>query len=163
MEIDAFDDVVALQKCTPGGDQQVRQPGVGKGVVPRLGGPHFAKKRIEASGSAWLEAAREAPGGILLEQGLRLRRGRGPGDESRAENGPPELVVGRLVDKDVVLAGKEPSQRAGRELVAPLADQVGGAASHDQVDLELGMAVAAGSHVSASMSNNPALEACPEP
>ena len=66
-----------------------------------------------------------------------------PADEGRAEDRPPQLVVGGLVDEYVILPGKEPRQGAGRELVAPLAQQVGRASAYHEVELELGMPVAA--------------------
>jgi hypothetical protein len=50
-------------------------------------------------------------------------------------------VVRRLVDEHVILAGEQPRQRAGRELVAALAEQVRGAAAHDEVELQLGVPV----------------------
>ena len=77
-------------------------------------------------------------GGIALEQG-RLRRAR---HEAGAEHRPPQLVVGGLVHEHVILRGEEPGQRARRELVAAVAQQVGRPAAHDEVELQLGMAMA---------------------
>ena len=82
-------------------------------------------------------------------------------DESGPEHRPPELMVGRLVDQDVILTGKQPGQRAGRELIAPVAEQVGGGAAHDEVDLELGMAVGAGSNVADPVPYHASIEASP--
>jgi hypothetical protein len=77
------------------------------------------------------------------------------------EHHPPELVVGGLVDQDVILTGKEPGQRAGRERIAPVADQVGGGAADDEVDLELGMAMGAGSNVADPVPNHASIAASP--
>jgi len=91
-----------------------------------------------------------------------LRRRRGPSDEGGSEDRPPQLVVGRLVDQDMILAWKEPGQRAGRELVATFAEQVGGGATHDEVDLDLGMTMDVGSSVAGCVSNRPPIQAGPD-
>ena len=105
--------------------------------------------------------ARELPGGILREQGSRLLGRRDPSDESGPEDRPPELVVGGLVDQDVILTRKEPGQRAGRERVAPVAEQVGGGAADDEVDLELDMAMGARSNVADPVPHHASIEASP--
>jgi hypothetical protein len=61
----------------------------------------------------------------------------------------------------VILTGKQPGQRAGRELIAPVAEQVGGSATDDEVDLKLGMAVGAGSNVADPVPHHPSIEASP--
>jgi hypothetical protein len=71
-------------------------------------------------------------------------------------------MVGGLVDEYVLLAGKEPSQGAGSQLVAPLAQQIGGRAPHDQVDLQLGMTVSAGAQVAGRVSNHSSIDAGPK-
>ena len=160
MQIDAFDDVVAVEKRAPGEPQQVRQPGVGKNVVDRLRIPHFVEEGAETANPAGVETARELLDGILLEQGSRVLGRRDPSDESGPEDRPPELVVGGLVDQEVILTGKEPGQRAGRERIATVAQQVGGGAADDEVELELGMA-RAGSHVADRVPNHASIQASP--
>jgi len=71
-------------------------------------------------------------------------------------------VVGGLVDEDVLLTGEEPRQRAGCQLVATFAQQIGGGASHDQVDLQLRVTVSAGAQVTGRVSNHPSVDAGPE-
>jgi hypothetical protein len=56
-------------------------------------------------------------------------------------------MVRGLVDQDVILAGKQPGQRAGCERIAAVAEQVGGAAADDEVDLQLDMAMRVRSNV----------------
>jgi hypothetical protein len=70
-------------------------------------------------------------------------------------------VVGGLVDQEVILTGEEPGQRAGGELIAPVAEQVGGGAANDEVDLELGMAMGAWSNVADSVPYHASIEASP--
>jgi hypothetical protein len=72
------------------------------------------------------------------------------------------MVVG-LVDQDVILAREEPGQRALRELVAALAQQVGRGAADDEIDLDLGMAVGARSHVPGNVSYHSPVDAVPKP
>jgi hypothetical protein len=110
-----------------------------------------------------VEATRELPDGILLEQGSRFSRRRDPSDKGRPEDRPPQLVVGGLLDEDVILAGKEPGQGALRKFVATLAEQVGRGATDDEVDLDLGMAVGARSYVSGHVSNHSPIDAVPKP
>ena len=69
-------------------------------------------------------------------------------------------MVGGLVDQEVILTGKEPGQRAGRERIATVAQQVGGGAADDEVELELGMA-RAGSHVADRVPNHASIQASP--
>ena len=83
-------------------------------------------------------------------------------DQSGPEHRPPELVVGGLVNQDVILTGKQPGQRAGRELIAPITEQVGGGAADDEVDLELGMAMGAWPNVADSVPYHPSIEASPD-
>ena len=161
MQIDAFDDVVAVEERSPGEAQQVRQPGVDKNVVHRLRILHFVEEGAETTNPAGVETARELPDGILLQQGSRVPGRRDLSDESRPEHRPPELVVGGLVDQDVILTGKEPGQRAGCERIAPVAEQVGGGAADDEVDLELGMAMGAGSNVADPVPHHASIEASP--
>src|SRR6266516_583240 len=71
--------------------------------------------------------------------------------------------VGGLVDENVILAWKEPSERVGRELVPTVAEQVGGGAAHDEVDLEFGMAMGAGASVPGGMPNNPSFKSSLKP
>jgi len=71
-------------------------------------------------------------------------------------------MVGGLVDEYVLLAGKEPGQGAGCEFVTTLAQQIGGPAPHDQVELQLGMAVGAGAQVAGRVSNHPSIDASPK-
>src|SRR5438552_12014743 len=154
MKIGAFDDVVAIEKRAPREDQQILEAGIEEDVVERLGIVHLSEERAEADDPGGVEATRELPDGILLEQGSRLSRRCDPTDKRRPEDRPPELVVAGLVDQDVILAWKEPGQRALRELVATLAQQVGRGAAYDEVDLDLGMAVGARSYVPGHMSNH---------
>src|SRR5215207_706558 len=121
MQIDAFDDVVAVEKPSPGKAQQVRQPGVEKNVVHRLRVLQFAEECAETTNPAGIKTARELPDGIDLQQGSRMPARSDLSDQGGSEHRPPELVVGGLLDKDVILTGKEPSQRAGRERIAPVA------------------------------------------
>jgi hypothetical protein len=44
MQIDAFDDVLAVEKRSPGEAQQIRQTGVHKNVVHRLRIAHFVEE-----------------------------------------------------------------------------------------------------------------------
>jgi hypothetical protein len=99
----------------------------------------------------------------VLEQGPRRRRGGRAGDERRREDRPPQLVVRRLVDQDVVLAGEEPCQRAGRELVAALAEQVGRGAARHEVELQLLMAMAARRPVGRHVARDATLDARSQP
>lgn len=96
-----------------------------------------------------------------MEERSRLRRRRRPSDEGGPEDRPPELVVGRLIDQDMILTWKEPGQRAGRELVATFAEQVGGGATHDEVDLDLGMTMDVRSSVAGRVSNRPPIQTGP--
>ena len=82
-------------------------------------------------------------------------------DQSWPEHRPPELVVGGLLDQDVILTGKEPGQRAARERMAPVAEQVGGGAADDEVDLELGVAMRAGANVANPVPNHASIQASP--
>ena len=115
----------------------------------------------ETANSAGVEPARELPDGIVLAQGPRSRGNRDPSDESGPEDRPPEFVVGGLVDQDVILTGKQPGHRAGRERIAPVAQQVGGVAADDEVELELGVAMGAGSDVADRVPNHASVQACP--
>jgi hypothetical protein len=72
-------------------------------------------------------------------------------------------MVGGLVDENVILTWKEPGERAGRELVATVAEQVGGGSAHGQVDLEFGMAMEARSCVPGGMSNDAPIKSSPKP
>ena len=60
-------------------------------------------------------------------------------------------MVGGFVHEHVILRREEPGQRARRELVAAVAQQVRGPAPHHEVELELGVAMstrrAVGGHV----------------
>jgi hypothetical protein len=162
MQIDAFDDVVAVEERSPGEAQQVRQPGVDKNVVHRLCMTYFVEEGAETTNPPGVETARELPDGILCQQGSRVPGRRDLGDESGPEHCPPELVVGGLVDQEVILTRKQPGQRAGRELIAPVAEQVGGGAADDEVDLELGMAMGAGSNVANFVPYHASIEAGPD-
>jgi hypothetical protein len=71
-------------------------------------------------------------------------------------------MVGGLVDEYVLLAWKEPGQGAGCEFVTTLAQEIRGPAPHDQVDLQLGMAVGAGAQVAVRVSNHPSIDASPK-
>ena len=71
-------------------------------------------------------------------------------------------MVGGLVDQQVILTGKEPGQRAGRERNAPVAEKVGGGAADDQVDLELGVAMGAGPHVAGAVPNDASIQTSPD-
>ena len=122
---------------------------------------HVVEDGAETTNPAGVETARELPDGIVLEQGSRVPARRDPSDESGPEHRPPELVVGGLVDQDVILAGKEPGQRAGRERIAPVAEQVGGGAADDEVELELGMAMGAGPNVADGVPNHASIQAGP--
>jgi hypothetical protein len=82
-------------------------------------------------------------------------------DQGGSEHRPPELVVGGLLDKDVILTGKEPGQHAWCERIAPVAQQVGGGTADDEVDLELGMAMGAGSNVGDPVPNHTSIQANP--
>ena len=115
----------------------------------------------ETANPAGVETARELSDGIVLQQGSRLPGRRDPSDQSGPEHRPPELVVGGLVDQDVILARKEPGQRAGRERIAPVAEQVRGGAANDEVDLELGMAMRPGSNVADPVPDHASIEASP--
>ena len=161
MQIDAFDDVVAVEKRSPGEAQQVRQSGVDKNVVHRLRILNFVEEGAETTNPAGVETARELPDGIRLQQGSRVPGRRDLSDQSGPEHRPPELVVGGLVDKDVILTGKEPGQRAGRECIAAVAEQVRGRAADDEVDLELGVPMGAGSNVADPVPHDAAIEANP--
>src|SRR5215211_7003709 len=121
MQIDAFDNVVAVEERPPSEDQQVRQPGVDQYVVHRLRSLHVVEEGTETTNPARVEPARALPDRILLQQGSRLPGRRDLSDKSWPEHRPPELVVGGFVDQDMILTGKEPGQRAGRERIAPVA------------------------------------------
>ena len=161
MQIDAFDDVVAVEERSPGEAQQVRQPGVDKNVVHRLGMLYFVEEGAETTNPAGVKTARELPDRILLQQGSRVPGRRDLSDQSGSEHRSPKLVVGGFVDQDVFLTGKQPGQRAGRERIAPVAEQVGGGAADDEVDLKLGMAMGAGSNVADSVPDHASIEASP--
>jgi ectoine hydroxylase-related dioxygenase (phytanoyl-CoA dioxygenase family) len=162
MEIDPFDVVVAVEERTPGEAQQVRQTGVDQNVVHGLRLLNVGEEGAETTNPAGVETARELPDGVLFEQGAGLPGRRDPSDEGWPEHRPPELVVGRLVDQQVILTGKEPGQRAGRERIAPLAQQVGGGPTDHEVDLELGMAVRAGSNVADPVPDHAPVEGSPD-
>jgi hypothetical protein len=151
MDVDADDEFLALQEGAPGGEQEVGEAGVEQRIV---GVAQLVQQPAELRGSRRRETTRELTDRIALGQGWR----RGAGHQARAEHRPPQLVVGGLVDEHVILAGKEPRQRAGRELVAPLAQKVGRASAYHEVELELGMPVAArcsvGDEVMADMPVN---------
>jgi hypothetical protein len=68
-------------------------------------------------------------------------------------------VVGGLVDQDVILTGEQPGQRARRERIATVAQHVGGGAADDEVELELGMAMGAGTHVADRVPNGASIQA----
>ena len=57
MDIDAFNNVVAIEKRAPGEDEQIRQSGIDKRVILRLGTAHFSEEGAEAPDSAGVEAA----------------------------------------------------------------------------------------------------------
>jgi hypothetical protein len=109
MKIGAFDDVVAVEKRAPREDQQILEAGVEEDVVQRLGIVRLSEEGAEAHDSGGVEATRELPDGILLEQGSRFSRRCDPSDEGRPEDRPPELVVAGLVDEDVILAWNQVS------------------------------------------------------
>ena len=88
-----------------------------------------------------------------------MRRRRGPSDEGGPEDRPPEFVVGRLIDQDMILAWEEPGQRAGGEVVATFAEQVGGGATYDQVDLDLGVTMDVRPSVPGRVSDRQPIEA----
>jgi hypothetical protein len=113
----------------------------------------------ETTNPGGVEPARELPDGILLQQELRLPARRDPSDQSRPEHRPPELVVGGLIDQDVILKRKQPGQRPGREPIAPIAEQVGGGAADDKIDLELGMAMGSGSNLADPVPRHASIEA----
>jgi hypothetical protein len=159
MHIDAFDDVVAVEKRSPREAQQVRQSGVGKYLVHRLGVLDFVEEGAEAANAAGFETARELPSRVVLAKGPRVVGRRDPIDEGGSEDRPLELVVGGLVDQDLVLTGEEPGQRAGRERIATVAQQVGGGAADDEVELELGMAMGAGSYVAHRVPHHASIQA----
>jgi hypothetical protein len=106
MQIDAVDDVVAVEKRSPGDAQQVRQPGVDKNVVHRLRIVHVVEEGAEPANPTGVETAGELADGILLQQGSRVPGHRDPGDESGPEHRPPKLVVGGLIDQDVILTAQ---------------------------------------------------------
>jgi hypothetical protein len=94
MQIDAFDDVLAVEKRSPGQAQQVGQPGVDKNVVNRLRILNFVEKGAETPNPARVETARELPNRVLLQQGSCVPGRSDLSDESGSEHSPPELVVG---------------------------------------------------------------------
>ena len=67
MQIDAFDDVVAVEERPPSEAQQVRQPGVDKNVVHRLRILHVVEEGTETTNPASIEPARELPDRIRLQ------------------------------------------------------------------------------------------------
>ena len=71
-------------------------------------------------------------------------------------------MVVRFVDEDVILPRKEPGQRALRELVAMLTQQVRGLTAHDEVDFDLGMPVSARPGLRSHVSNHPPVKAGPD-
>jgi len=158
MQIDAFDDVVAVEKRSPGQAQQVCQPGVDEDVVDRLCILHFVEDCAETTNPAGVETPRELPDGILLQQRAGVPSCRDLSDKRGPEYRPPELVVAGFVDQGVILTGKEPGQCAGCEGIAPLAQQVGGSAAEDQVDLEFGMAMGAGSNLAGPVPHDASME-----
>ena len=162
MQIDPFDDVVAVEERPPGEAQQVRQADVDESLVHRLRVMDLVEERAEPADPGRVQTARELPHGIRLQQGSRVRSRRGTGDETRPEHRPPELVVGGLVDQHVVLAREQPGQRARGERIAPVAEQIGRRAPHDEVDLELGMAMGAGPNVADRVPHHPSLQAGPD-
>jgi len=135
MDVDADHEVLALQEGAPGEEQEVDEAGIEQRIV---GVAQLVQQPAELRGSRRVETPRELTGRIAFQQWRR----RGAGHETRAEHRPPQLVVGRLVDEHVNLPGKEPRQRAGRQLVPPFAQQVGGTSAYHQVEFEFGVPVA---------------------
>ena len=66
-------------------------------------------------------------------------------------------MVAGLVDQHVILTREEPGERAGRELVPTFAEQIGGGATDDEVDLELVMPMRARSVVAGGVSDHPSI------
>ena len=138
------------------------EPGVDERIVARLGVAQFVEEAGQTADSAGIEAAREVPGGSLRAAVAPARSSRFA-RRARAEDAPPQLVVGRLVDEHVILARKEPGQRAGGELVATIAEQIGGGSAHDEVHLELGVAMRAGPNLADRMSDDAPVQLRPKP
>src|SRR5918993_6018442 len=67
MNIDASDDVVAVEKRAPGAEQQVGQPDVEQGVIERLGLAQLTEEGTQAPDQVRLEAARVPTDRIPLE------------------------------------------------------------------------------------------------
>jgi hypothetical protein len=105
-----------------------------------------------------VEPSRETADRISLEQRPLALRLCGPRDKIRAEDRPPELVVGGFVDEDVLLAGEEPGQRSRGEVVATLPQQIGRGTAHHQVELELGVPVPVRTDVSDSVPDDAAVQ-----
>ena len=162
MKIGAFDDVVAVEKHVPGTYEQIREPCVEEDVVDCLGIANLPEQRGESSDGSRVDAAREQPDGILLQQRSRALR---PGElrhERWPEDRPPQLVLTRLVDENVILTREEPRQRAFRKFVATLAKQVARATAHDEVDLDLGVPMSTRAHLSGDVPDHPPVETVPK-
>ena len=71
-------------------------------------------------------------------------------------------MIGGLVDEHVFLIGEEPGQRAGRQVVATIVQQVAGRAPHDQVELQLGVAMRTGAQRPGGVSHHPSVDSFPQ-
>jgi hypothetical protein len=72
-------------------------------------------------------------------------------------------VIGGLVDQHMVLPGEEPRQRARRELVTAIVEQVGRRSPHDEIEFELVVPVGAWRSVGREVVADVPVEARSEP
>jgi hypothetical protein len=71
-------------------------------------------------------------------------------------------VIGGFVDEHMLLIGKEPRQRAGGQVVATIVNQIGGRAPHNQVELQLGVAMRAGTQGPGGVAHHPPVDFLPQ-
>jgi hypothetical protein len=63
-------------------------------------------------------------------------------DGAALEDNDPHLEIGSLFDEDVFLRGKEPEKITAANHVTAVAEKIGAGASGDEVQFELGVAMA---------------------
>jgi hypothetical protein len=117
-----------------------------------------AEQGSEALHPLMVEAARVAANRVTFEEGPGMGCPRDLSHGRRPEHGPPQGVIGGLVDEYMLLIGEEPGQRPGGQVVATIVDQVGGRAPHDQVDLQFGVSMRPGMQRPGGVSHDPPLD-----
>lgn len=126
----------------PGLEQQPGEPGVAVVGVPDHP-PHPPREAVEpGDGARWQAAAPVAPG---IGRTQRCSRGAAAvaREQIRREYRDPHGEGRRRVDQHMVLGWEQKQGAARLEFVEPAGEQVARATGEDQIQLELGVAVAA--------------------